>query len=79
MVEQKALTGESLVDVYLDGRLIATCPVGAGEASPAARSAAATPVSVALAKQMLREDGVMGGEALERAQFRVRRARPGGR
>lgn len=72
MVEQKALTGESLVDVYLDGRLIATCPVGACEAR-------ATPVSVALAKQMLREDGVMGGEALERAQFRVRRARPGGR
>lgn len=63
MANPDALSGETLVDVYLDGRLIATCPVAAHPAAP-----------IALAKQMLRDDGVMSGEALDRAQFRVRPA-----
>jgi hypothetical protein len=58
-----------LVDVYFEHRIVATCPV----AGPAAeRGPGEQPVTLALAKQMLKDDGVMTDEQLARAAFKIR-------
>lgn len=57
---------DRLVDVYLDGRLLATCPIALCEAPEG--------VLIAKARQMLRDDDVMSGESLSRARFCIRRS-----
>ena len=57
------------VDVYFEHRIIATCPV----AAPASESGSSgQPITLARAKQMLKDDGVMTDEQLSRAAFRIR-------
>jgi len=63
---------DRLVDVYLDGRLIATCPVTGDTPEPVPPPPACQAL-IAQARQMLCDDGVMSSEALSRAHFTLRR------